>query len=215
MVAFFSYRKEYIKHLATTIAIFYNGSIAGRFSYVYGADFNRDGVSNNDLIYIPKDATNTSEIQFVSQTISGVTYTPAQQGQLFENYIRQDKYLSKNRGRYAERNGTQIPWRSQVDVKFVQEIFAKTGKNKNALQFTLDVFNIGNLINSDWGKSKTINASSILIPTNPTSLVAGGSVVPTFRLASSQGAPVTNTFRDNVSVFSTYSMQFGLRYNFN
>jgi len=215
VVAFLSYRKEYIKHLATTISVFYNGSIGGRFSYVYGADFNRDGVSNNDLIYIPKDATNTSEIRFVSQTISGVTYTPAEQGQLFENYIKQDKYLSKYRGQYAERNGTLIPWRSQVDIKFVQEIFVKTGKNKNALQFTLDIFNFGNLINSDWGKSKTINASSILIPTNPTSLVAGGTVVPTFRLAASQGAPVTNTFRDNVSVFSTYSMQFGLRYNFN
>ncbi|HMU47938.1 MAG TPA: carboxypeptidase regulatory-like domain-containing protein [Chitinophagaceae bacterium] len=215
VVGFLSYRKEYFKHLATTIGVFYNGGIQGRFSYVYGADFNRDGVSNNDLIYIPKDARNTSEIQFVSQTLNGVTYTPAQQGELFEAYIRQDKYLSKHRGQYAERNGAQYPWRNQWDVKIMQDLFVNIGKTKNTVQFTLDIFNVGNLISSDWGRLKSINASSILTPSSTTSYNPGGTVVPTFRLAADQGNIITRTFRDNVSVSSTYSIQFGLRYLFN
>ncbi len=215
IVATLSYRKEYFKHLATTISMFYNGSTQGRFSYVYGADFNRDRVTGNDLIYIPKDARNTAEIQFVSQTLNGVTYSAAQQGQLFEDYINQDKYLSAHRGQYAERNGVLMPWLNRLDVKFMQDLFVKAGKMKNTLQFTIDVFNIGNMIDPNWGKLRSINASSILVPTNANSLVPGGTVVPTFRLAADRGNIITQTYRDLLSTASTYSFQFGLRYNFN
>jgi hypothetical protein len=108
-----------------------------------------------------------------------------------------------------------VPWLNRVDVKFMQDLFTKVGKTKNSVQFTIDIFNFGNIINSDWGKFKSINASSILIPTNQNSLVPGGTVVPQFRLATANGDVITKTFRDNVSVSSTYSIQFGLRYIFN
>ncbi|HEY9662180.1 MAG TPA: hypothetical protein V6C65_27310, partial [Allocoleopsis sp.] len=51
VVGTLSYRKEYLKHLGTTISLLYNGSAAYRFSYVYSGDFNRDGVNGNDLIF--------------------------------------------------------------------------------------------------------------------------------------------------------------------
>ena len=142
-------------------------------------------------------------------------YTPAQQAQLFENYIQQDKYLSDHRGQYAERNGGQFPWRNQVDLKFMQDIFTKIGKNRNTLQFSIDIINVGNMINPSWGKVKTLNAGSILVPQNQNALVPGGTVKPIFRLATAQNQPVTRTFRDNVSVVSTYSVQFGFRYLLN
>src|SRR5690606_28024805 len=100
--AMVQYRKEYIKHLATTISVFYNGQSQGRFNYTYSADFNRDGYSGNDLIYIPKDP---SEITFVSKTVNGVTYSAQEQSDLFFAYIEQDKYLKNHKGQYAERNG--------------------------------------------------------------------------------------------------------------
>lgn len=207
-----SYRKEYFKHLATTISLFYNGGSDGRFSYVYGADFNRDGYNGNDLIYIPNDP---SEIIFVSKTVNGVTYTPQQQSDLFFQYIEQDKYLSKHKGQYAERNGAQYPWRNQVDLKFLQDIFTNIGRNRNTLQFSLDIFNFGNLINKNWSKVKTANAMSILVPTNQNALVPGGNVKPTFQLQTDRSGLAGSTFRDNVSIVSTYYMQFGLRYLFN
>jgi outer membrane receptor protein involved in Fe transport len=216
LIGTFSFRKEYFKHFATTISLVYQGSIDGRFSYVYGSDFNRDGVNGNDLIYIPKDARNTTEITFVNTAaINGIVYTPAQQAQLFEDYINQDKYLKAHRGQYAQRNGAQLPWRNQVDMKVLQDVFTNLGKNKNTIQFSLDIFNVGNLLNPSWGKVKTINASSILIPQNQNSLVPGGTVIPTFRLQTSQGQLVTRTFRDVLGTASTYYMQFGLRYLFN
>lgn len=213
VVASFSYKKEYFKHLATTISIMYSGSIDGRFSYVYGADFNRDGFNGNDLIYIPKDP---SEITFSNFTYpNGVTYTAAQQSEMFFKYIEQDKYLRAHKGQYAERNGAQYPWRNQLDIKFIQDLFTNIGKTKHTLQFTLDILNAGNAIDNNWGKVRTVNAASVLVPTNQASLVPGGTVIPTFRLGTDRNGPVTTTFRDNISVFSTYYMQVGFRYLFN
>jgi hypothetical protein len=214
VVAVLAYRKEYFKHLATTISLFYNGGINGRFSYTYNGDFNRDGVNGNDLIYIPTVAE-LQQMQFVSHTQNGVSYDQTAQRNLFEAYIQQDKYLRAHRGQYAERNGAQLPWLNRVDLKFAQDIFTNVGKTKNTLQFTVDIFNFGNLLNPSWGKLKSINNSSILIPQNVSSLIPSGAVVPTFKLATAQNEMITRTFRDNVSIFSTYSMQFGLRYNFN
>ncbi|HVF81358.1 MAG TPA: TonB-dependent receptor, partial [Flavisolibacter sp.] len=232
IVAAVTYRKEYLKHLATQISLFFEGSSQGRFSYTYSADFNRDG-QTNDLIYIPKDAT---EITFADQTYgsgsSAVTYTARQQSDLFFKYIEQDPYLSSRKGQYAERNGVNMPWRNQVDVKFAQDIFTNIGGKRNTLQFTLDIFNFGNLLNKGWGNFKTINASGILVPrnvTNPTgntltvngsntpvtAFTYNGTVKPYFSLASDRNQPITSTYRDNNSLASTYYMQFGLRYIFN
>lgn len=215
VVGSLSFRKEYLKHLATTVSVVYQGQATGRSSYTYNGDFNRDGVNGNDLIYIPKDARNPNEITFVAQTVNGVNYSPAQQGQLFEDYINQDKYLRAHRGQYAERNGVLQPWRNQVDIKLMQDLFSKVGKNRHTVQFTLDIFNFGNLLNPAWGKFKTLNNAQILAVTNNTAYTPGGTVVPTYRLALDRGNIITRTYRDNVSTASTYSIQFGLRYIFN
>ncbi|RFP64138.1 TonB-dependent receptor [Hymenobacter lapidiphilus] len=215
VIASLSYKKEYIGHLATTISVFYEGSQQGRFSYLYSRDFNRDG-ANADLIYIPRNA---SEITFVPQTVgSGAearTFTPQEQSDLFFAYVDQDKYLSKRRGQYAERNGALLPWRNQFDVKLLQDLFVDLGSKRNTLQLSLDIFNVGNLLSKDWGIIKTTNASSVLVPTNEASLAANGTTQPTFRLQLDRGGLVRETFRDNVGVASTYYMQVGLRYIFN
>ncbi len=211
VIAGLSFRREYLKKLATMVSFFYEGSIQGTFSYTYGGDLNRDG-NFNDLIYVPKDP---SEITFTDFTYAGTLYTAKQQSDLFFRYIEQDKYLSSRKGKYAERNGARLPWRNQVDFRFAQDIFTNLGGKKNTLQFTVDIFNFGNFINKNWGTFKLVNAPSVLVPTNQNSIVAGGTVKPTFRLQTDRNQPVTNTFRDNNTISSTYYMQFGLRYTFN
>ncbi|RTQ50631.1 TonB-dependent receptor [Hymenobacter gummosus] len=216
LVASLSYRKEFFGHLGTQLAVFYEGSSQGRFSYTYGGDFNRDG-QNNDLIYVPNDP---SEIDFTTTFNYGTTaapnnVSPEEQERLFFQYIEQDDYLRTRRGKYAERNGAKYPWRNQFDLKFVQDVFANIGDKRNTLQFSVDVFNLGNLLNKDWGLVQSVNNSGILVPTNTASLVPGGTVRPAFRLAPDRGNPITSTFRNNNSLSSTYYMQFGLRYIFN
>ncbi|HTD95002.1 MAG TPA: hypothetical protein VK644_14350, partial [Chitinophagaceae bacterium] len=181
-----------------------------RFSYLYSTDYNRDG-STNDLIYIPKDA---SEIVFTPFTYpNGVSYSAQEQSDLFFKYVDQDKYLKKHKGQFAERNGAQFPWRNQWDARVMQEIFAKVGKDRHTIQFSIDIFNFANLLNKNWGEFKTANAASILVPTS--TLAVGQSTKPTFRLQTDRNGPATSTFRNTESIASTYFMQFGIRYLFN
>jgi len=210
VIASVSFKKEYFKNLATTISVFYEGAQQGRFSYTYSTDFNRDGQSN-DLIYIPRD----SEIAGMFQTFTtgGVTYTNTQQEAAFLAYINQDKYLKGRKGQYAERNGGVLPWRNQVDLRVVQEVFRNVGSAKNSVQFFADIFNFGNLLNKDWGAFNFVNAAPILQPQNQS--LVNNTTKPIFRLPLVNGQLPKDTFGTTQSIASTYYMQFGIRYNFN
>jgi outer membrane receptor for ferrienterochelin and colicin len=151
-----SYRKEYLGKFATTVSMFYNGQSGALFSYVHNGDLNREDVSggqNNDLIYIPRNALDASEIRFLDgYSRGGQVISAAQQAQEFEDFINSQKYLRERRGQYAERNGSRHPFTHQFDVKIIQDIFTNIGGKENVLQLTFDVFNVGNLINKNWGR---------------------------------------------------------------
>ncbi|MCD8541023.1 MAG: TonB-dependent receptor [Leadbetterella sp.] len=203
-----SYRKEYIKHLGTTVSLYYEGAHQGRYSYVYNGDLNWDGYSQ-DLMYIPTNATNASEIRFVDKTIDGKAYTAAEQAQIFEEFIKQDPYLNKNRGKVAERYGALAAWYNRFDVKFMQDIFLNVGGKRHTLQFSADVLNFSNLLNNKWGVRKRY------VINNPLRVESVTSGVPSFSLSGTGSGPATETYVDNISTSSTWSLQFGLRYIFN
>jgi len=129
--------------------------------------------------------------------------------------VNQDKYLKTRKGQYAERNGAVMPWRNQFDVKVMQEFFIKVGGKRNTIQVSLDVLNAGNLISKNWGKALFFNQNNILTPMNNSSVVAGGTVRPTFRLNPYNNEMLKTTYSDNLGYGSTYSMQLGIRYIFN
>ena len=215
IVASVSFHKEYLQNLGTTISLFYEGVTQGRYSYYYSSDFNRDDFVN-DLIYIPRDP---SEITFVdipaNTTGYKKAYTAQEQSDIFFNYIEQDKYLKKHKGEYAERNGAKMPWRNQIDLKFVQDVFKGFGKTKSTLQFSIDIFNLGNMLNKNWGKVNFVNNQAILVPQNVAALNGAGSPKPTFRLGNVNNDIVRTSFGTTQSTASTYYMNFGLRYIFN
>jgi len=212
LIANVSYKYEYLNHMATTVSVFYEGGATGRYSYVYSNNVIRDGAGSFNLIYVPKDK---SEIDFVDQTVSGKVWTAAEQSTAFFAYVEQDKYLSSRKGKYAERNGAVMPWRNQFDVKVMQEFFINVGGKRNTIQVSLDILNAGNLINKNWGELQLYNQNNILTPVNNSSVVAGGTVRPTFRLNPYNNEMLKKTYSDNLSYSSTYSMQLGIRYIFN
>ncbi|HEY3371239.1 MAG TPA: carboxypeptidase regulatory-like domain-containing protein [Prolixibacteraceae bacterium] len=221
VIANVSYRFEYLKHMATTVSVFYEGGAPSRFSYVYSSNIVRDGAGSNNLIYVPKDA---SEITFVDQTVTykdaagtsvSVPWTAQAQSDAFFAYVDQDKYLSTRKGKYAERNGAVMPWRNQFDLKAMHEFFINVGGKRNTLQVSLDILNVGNLINKNWGTADFYNQNNILVPANVSSVVAGGTVKPTFKLNPYNNEMLKTTYKDNVGYGSTYSMQLGIRYIFN
>ncbi|MCD6201012.1 MAG: carboxypeptidase regulatory-like domain-containing protein [Bacteroidales bacterium] len=145
IVGFLSYRLEYLKHMATTISLFYNGQSGQRYSYVYRdrGNLNGNGESDNNLIYIPE---NQGEIVFADAA------TASQQWNDLDEFISNDPYLSKHRGEYAERNGSRTPFTNIFDLKIAQDIFTNIGTRKHTLQFTLDIFNFTNILNKNWGR---------------------------------------------------------------
>ncbi|HAI77420.1 MAG TPA: hypothetical protein DCM08_14410 [Microscillaceae bacterium] len=202
IISTISYRKEYAKNFASTISLLYDWSQGTTFSYVYGGDMNGDGVSNNDLMYIPR---NQSEINLVNQT----GFTADEQWAVLDAFIRQDKYLSANRGSVAERNGALIPAVGRLDLRFMQEFFINAGGKRNTLQFTVDILNFGNLLNSNLGVARSINQNQPLIFNG-----YNGSGQPTFRVQPN-GLPNT-TFREDVdNLRNRWQMQIGIRYIFN
>ena len=207
-----SYRIEYLKTMATSVSLFYIGGSPGRFSYVYTTNIVRDGAGANNLIYVPRDP---SEITFVPQTVNGVLWTAQAQSDAFFAYINQDKYLRTRKGEYAERNGALLPWANQFNLKLQHEFFVNVGGKRNTIQLSLDILNIGNLLNKNWGLVENYNQNNILVMANNGSVVSPGTVAPTFKLNPFNNAMLSKTFSNNVSYASTYSMQFGIRYIFN
>jgi Carboxypeptidase regulatory-like domain len=218
LISAVSYKIEYLKIMGTTLSLFYEGGSAGRFSYVYSSNIVRDGAGSNNLIYVPKDP---SEITFVPYTFTPtgstvpVTWTAQDQSNAFFAYIDQDKYLKSRKGKYAERNGALYPWSNRFDLKLQQDFFVNVGGKRNTIQISLDILNVGNLLNKYWGLVPYYNQNNILVMTNNTSVVANGAVNPTFRLNPYNNAMLTKTFSNNLSYTSTYSMQLGIRYIFN
>jgi len=179
---------------STTLSTFFEYAQGGRFNYTYGGDINGDGSNLNDLIYIPTSG-DISQMQFASSGDAAA----------LEAYIQQDDYLSGRRGQYAERYGAIAPWRGKWDVKFLQDYNIKVSENKtNTIQFSIDVLNVGNLINSDWGVIQQPNN------VQPIGVTVDGSGTPTYSFNTSQ----TKTFGFDTSLASRWQAQVGLRYIF-
>ncbi len=210
-----SYRFEYLKHLATTITLYYNGANRGRFSYTYNGDLNGDGISA-DLLYVPNSA---SELNFANLTVgtgsSAVTFTAEQQREAFDKYINSVEVLRNSKGGYVDRNAGIIPWVNNFDFRLLQDIFTNIGKQRHTLQFSLDIMNVGNLLNKNWGiQQELITGSNNVL--RRASVTADG--VPTFTMntvsVNRQTILPTTPFRNVTTTSTTWSMQFGLRYLF-
>lgn len=199
---------------ATTIGMFYSAQPQERYTYRYGFDLNGDGQSN-DMFYIPKDA---SEIKFqegYSVTTNGVTkvYSAQQQSDAFWAFVESDKYLRKHKGQYMEKYGALLPWSHSLDVRVLQDYSFNAGGKKHTLQFSVDLINALNLINSEWGyryqytlgtfqdmgllgKATTFTNASPVFTLNPDTLPKTG-------------------YQPNYTTTSTWGIQLGLRYIFN
>ncbi|SFD64347.1 Carboxypeptidase regulatory-like domain-containing protein [Chitinophaga sp. CF118] len=211
VVAMVSYSVKYAKILGTTLSLIYEGSPYSdafnntRLSYTYAGNINRDGsTGNNDLVYIPK---NQGDITLIPVSATD-TRTQDEMWNDLNTFISSSKYLSSHRGKYAERNGGQYPWFSKIDVRLVQDVdFGKIWpKSKSKLQFTLDIINAANLLNSNWGVAPSANATSFITWRDSQ---AG---VPRYSFSK---PTVNKAFIDDNSVFSRWQMQIGLRYIFN
>ena len=198
-----AYKKFTYGNWGTTLSAFFSYANAGttqndntadfRFSYTYSGDINGDGSGLNDLLYIPTDAE-LNQMQFISDD----------QRDAFRRYIEQDEYLSENRGSYAEKYAIVAPWYSQWDVRVLQDFYIEAGDKINTLQFSLDILNFGNFLNSNWGIRELPNN------TQPVGVTVDENGVPTYSFDPN----LTSTFADDFSLLSRWQARVGLRYIF-
>jgi hypothetical protein len=207
-----SYKLNLFGIVGTTISLFYEGASQGRFSYRYSNDFNQDGI-NADLIYIPKDP---SEITFTNITSgANVLFTAQQQSDAFFKFIEQDDYLRENKGKYAERNGAMLPWRNRFDMRFLFDVNPSIGGKKRQIQFSADVLNVGNMINSNWGLRQFTTYNNGAILSSSVNATTGTATYQMQRVTQAgQSVLPTNSFTNIISAATTWAAQIGARISF-
>ncbi len=204
----FSYAKN---KLGTTITLVLNSQQGQPFSYVYSASLVGDRArgETNDLIYIPT-ASEVQTMIFLSNTISGVTYTQAEQRTMLENYIRGSKYLNKSRGRFAERNGDRLPWQSLLDLKVQQDFNLKLGNKTYTIQVSYDVYNFTNMLSKRWGQTYFLtNDNYSLIQF--AGFVSATNLTPQFRFNPQTGKPWNLSTSNAPGLSARWISQLGAR----
>lgn len=198
VVASLNYSIDYANFMKTTVSLFYNGYQGNAYSYIYSGDANSDGTKDHELMYIPN---NDNDFNWA---------TPADKD-AYNKFAAQDPYLKKHNGDYMIRNGAYTPWNERLDIRLMQEFRLKVKESVNTLQFSVDVINFANLLNSSWGLNQNV------VTTSP--VIISGRDAATGKLNVSMrkigGEYVTNSFQDPSSVAGTWGVQVGLKYLFN
>ncbi|HVI46918.1 MAG TPA: carboxypeptidase regulatory-like domain-containing protein [Chitinophaga sp.] len=236
VIASASYRFNWARHFATSIGMVFEAAPNGVTSYTYNGDVNNDASNgNNDLIFIPANAKQINLVpvgygdkNFDPNNPADKRSTQVTWNQL-DNFIKQDDYLSRHRGEYAERNAVVLPFYKRVDLNITQDIFMFTGKNKvkHTLRLTFDIMNFGNFLNRKWGINKLSNIPSFLKYEGQVRDANGKpTAAPAYSfpyLDNANQIPLTNSWRENTNnlsnnfnnYISRWQGQIGIRYIFN
>ena len=183
-------------------SLLYEGQRFAGNSFIYSNDINGDG-NAYDLMYIPKDK---SEMRFID----------SDNETRFWEFFDQDKYLTTNKGKYAEAYAICQPFRHVFDFRYAHDFIVKVGNSRNTLQLSMDVQNVGNLFNSQWGVAKTWSPD---VPKDGN----GNAKIVKFERIDPDGVPVFSTAVSSGAKSWDYShtlancwyMQIGIKYMFN
>ena len=207
-----TWQNEFFGDNMTTVGLLYQGRSGRHFSYVFGsaglptfgghlfADFGSEGDNpGSQLFYVP---TGTSD--------PIVTGDPAFLADL-DSFISGTSCLSAFRGSIVPRNGCTTSWVNTVSVRLVQEV---NFGNDMSFDLMLDIENIGNLINDDWGRVDSYTAPSNVAPAD-VAIVAGQYVLtPNASYDPLVGASTIVPRPTIAALPSVYRIQFGVRFRF-
>jgi hypothetical protein len=214
----------------TDLSVLYSGQSGAPFDFVYGSstgtlgDLNADGQTQNDLMYVPRDATNQGEILFrnFNSTNADSVAASVRSATQFNQFISDNNCLNTQRGRIMQRNSCRNPWTNRVDISVAQSLGKFGGNVFRNIQVRLDVINFTNLLNKNWGEQPFSDQGSTCgqICSATAALVHVGNQLPTGGGTSSQAARGIFTFSPTYKIFnsdnasSNYRMQLSARYSF-
>ncbi len=146
-----SYERDFIGNLTTTANLFGTFQSGGRFTYTFDIDnnnalFGRPGAPENPFdnnpLYVPRlDGTDTR-----------VVFAPTFNQQAFAAYVKRNGIRT---GEIHKVNSAASTWNQRWDLRLQQELPGVWGLKDfigdNRFKLVLDIENLGNLINDEWG----------------------------------------------------------------
>ncbi len=179
-------------------SLVYTARAGTPYAYVDVLDANGDGNTTNDLLYVPRDA---SDISLVN---------PNDWDRL-NNFIAGEKCLREQRGRVMERGSCRNPWSKFLDLRLAKAVPTMSGQS---FLVSADIFNFLNFLDSDWGKNReTANFEQVSLLS-----MTGYDTRGTATQADDRGrytVPSVLPFQRRVIVNSSrWRMQLGAKYLF-
>jgi hypothetical protein len=133
------YRHFFFEGYATDIGLFYEGRKGMPYSWTFRNDMNGDGIAGNDLMYIPT-AFGSGQVVFRGG---------AAEEQAFWDIVNANG-LNRFAGGVVDRYSHFSPWTNSFDLRISQELPGFFREHRSEL--VLDILNVGNLVNRDWGR---------------------------------------------------------------
>jgi hypothetical protein len=186
----------------------YEGRVGSPYSFIYndGGRLTNEDSRERNLIYVP---LNSDDIILRDDASAG---SATFQWQQLNKFISENPYLNSRRGKYAEVNQSRAPFVHVFDLRFMQEFSMNIGESENTFQFTADIYNFGNMMNSNWGRRYFVPSDFELL--NFEGFQADGTT-PEFTFDGvTNFDPSANNIDDSGLTSSRGQMQLGLRYIF-
>ena len=184
-------------------------------------DANGDSRTFNDLFYVPKGP---GDVVFTDLNIRGAITTGAAQEAAFFDWLAKNPDLARFAGSYAPANAFRAGWTNSFDLRLNQELPGMWKGHKSSV--TLDVMNVGNLLNKKWGLIEDASFNSNLAVANFAGIcnaaaIASG-VCPTgsegryaYQFTGAQDLQIQETNGDGVNTgVSRWAAQLTFRYEF-
>ena len=217
-----TWQKELFGENMSTVGLVYAGRSGRHFSYVFGSantptfggnlfvDWASEGDNaGSQLFYVPTDPND------------GLITTDAATALNFPNFLADmDEFISSTdclsgfRGKSTPRNGCSTSYVNVFSLRLMQEISIG---NSMHFDVTFDIQNLGNLINSDWGRVDSYTAPSNVPVANVEGIVANQFVLTpntSYTSASSPSASNITPSPEIARLPSAYRIQLGVRFRF-
>jgi hypothetical protein len=197
-----SWRKNLFGDNESAVNLFVERRAGRPYSYTFalGANNNADIATFGD----PRQNARQRQLFYVPTAPGDVELAGGLTWDALNNYILSTG-LDKYRGQIAPRNAFTSPWVTTADLQLRQEL-PGFGEGHKAV-ITLDVLNIANLINKDWGRFEQVGFPYV-VP------VVSAALNPTTGKYIYSGLSGAKTYNLNPVQTSVWRLQLGLRYQF-
>ena len=141
------YTADWFDFGSTRFSTFVQHRDGRRFSWVFNGDMNGDGVSHNNLLFVPR----FGQVRFVD---SSGNPDPAGEAAFFR-LVENVSELRDAQGGVVARNSNRSSSVTQMDIRVAQD-FSFGASNRFRGQLFFDIENFTNMLNSSWGQIEQV-----------------------------------------------------------